>query len=670
MNSSAIDLRPAPLAGLSYGHLEALKWFAVACMLQEHFFRFVVGTLPQWSYAIGRMTFPLFGFALVLSIVYGAPWRRLLPRLLLWAVIAQLAQLLVRPFLPLSVLFTLAAGAAAIYVARDTRGLSRWGVVALVSLATVLCEFGGYGVLAMVAAFYGVKRRDGVLLFLAMCLVCASNGDLWAWAAVVWLGLVEWLDLQFPRVRHVFYRIYALQFPVLWLVGSLVGTAQAAGTCYQWAAPSYLTMPQVWVEAPPAAAQQRADFCTSGNTNCGASPVINCGPAPTQSTCVTTVQSLTPGTWPAFNVVYAVVGTNNTSGAVTNATTSSLSLLSRQNPEGCPECPPQGTEKVLGFSAANAPNGGQACVSGCGFDYGVSTLTISASGSGQLLVGRSTGKACGQTAVVEQQADNSDCMNVGGVGYVCADTGTNCGEVNGDRVCVSAIPPNGCVSYQSGGVACVSTAGAPPAPDNGTPGTPAPPSVQVSQNSTTINYFTSTTVNNSSAPPTTGPPQSGDPEGSGGGSGGSGGSGECVGGAEECGTGTASGGQLCDAPPTCSGDAIACLALDQQWRARCPTTPSDLELDAALGEGGEPADGNGDGRPDLVGETETELATSLDDGGWISNRCPADISIALGGLLPTVSIPVSNWCNWLSIIGNLVVVAAMLAALKIVGGAF
>jgi hypothetical protein len=110
------------------------------------------------------------------------------------------------------------------------------------------------------------------------------------------------------------------------------------------------------------------------------------------------------------------------------------------------------------------------------------------------------------TQVVTQQpidngVPNTSCQLLG-TATVCAQqaaTGTYCGTYNGDQVCIGTIPAGTCSVYSSGGVACTvagtGSPATPPAPNNGTAGTPATPDLTVSSNAsgttTTTTYYSS-----------------------------------------------------------------------------------------------------------------------------------------------------------------------------------
>lgn len=180
---------------------------------------------------------------------------------------------------------------------------------------------------------------------------------------------------------------------------------------------------------------------------------------------------------------------------------------------------------------------------------------------------------------------------------------------------------------------------------------------------------------------------------------------------------TASGGDSCDSPPSCSGGAIACMQVKIQWRIDCNTRKSanvtggtcgavpvcaGKSCDAleyaqllqqwkaacaleALASG---AGGGGDGVVELLtgpGSINSNAGggDSLDDGnpwsdegeehepdasgyGW-SRSCPSPPSLSLPGG-QSVQIDLTPLCNWVSLGGTLVLILAGLMSLRIVAG--
>jgi len=450
-------------------------------------------------------------------------------------------------------------------------------------------------------------------------------------------------------------------FVVLGLMSA--GASAQSQTCYQWrqsaSGAAYAT---TWRNSPQELAQA---YCAGLGY-----PQSTDGMAPGDirwQTCSANVTN-----FPAGNINR--VGVRRDFDGVTmdfNYPGTFAAWITQINPVGCPSCPPAGQSTFLvpSENALIGAGSGARCVKECLYSYTPSSLRIGA-GDSQLASITSQGRACAASAASpppQSGDEDDDCMQVPGIGLVCAES-DRCGSVNGDRVCPGQVPSGQCVGYASGGVACSSTAATPPAPDNGTPGTPAPPDVVISVNSSSTNYFNQTSVAGSQTPPSTSPPQGGGPQGGDGGTC----SGEDCGGGEE---GSVTGGEFCVAPPVCEGDAIQCAIVLQQWRNRCVEPLTTEELDGAYGLPGEVGDIDGDGAQEgraegLPGSADPaiNILSDFDSSGWLSGReCPAEYSVALdsafGGV---ISIPISDACFFFRIIGSIVLVVAWFEAAKIV----
>lgn len=291
----------------------------------------------------------------------------------------------------------------------------------------------------------------------------------------------------------------------------------------------------------------------------------------------------------------------------------------------------------------------------------------------------STGQVCTESPSIPGSGDNyppdsdGSCV-AGGLGVTCLGAGTpaGCGDVNGEIVCPETVPDGNCTFFGNGNLICSGDAGSPPAPDNGTPGQPAAPDQTWQTHDPTTNtsghvdIFGSGTVSGSSGPVTGG----GDPTGAGvpGDSDGDGvpdnfPSEEGEGEGEGEGYGTVSGGLDCDSPPeTDGGDPVQNALLYQQWRSRCPETPSEAAAIESAGLSGVPTDGSG------LLNTSVDLTSSLDSSGFgLVGQCPVDLSLNLGPF-GTVVVPVSEWCMLFQLLGNLIMIGAWYVALRMIVG--
>lgn len=172
-----------------------------------------------------------------------------------------------------------------------------------------------------------------------------------------------------------------------------------------------------------------------------------------------------------------------------------------------PECGDTAGDRIF---AKWPPGGGALCVDGCGFvrdgvgvQLGANPVMGHMSGTGQTCA---VGDVAPETGDVEEPAAEY-CRTVGGVELCTGSTGTGqCGYLNDEWVCLSNVPQVNCWTTPDGGRLCGEYAPTPPVPDTGTSGQPAPPDLQLTTEtqdgqSQTVNYYSSSTVNNSSRDP-------------------------------------------------------------------------------------------------------------------------------------------------------------------------
>lgn len=264
-----------------------------------------------------------------------------------------------------------------------------------------------------------------------------------------------------------------------------------------------------------------------------------------------------------------------------------------------------------------------------------------------------TGLECDAPPPPSAGPADSTAEKCAGSGYqleFCAgpQSGDNCGYVNDTYTCLPKAQPDKCFVGVDGSMLCAEGAKLPPRPDNGTPGTPANPDdqlVTVGDTTTTYNFYNSTTVAGSSRPT----PAGSNPDGTGvtpsqGGE------------DEEEGTGSATGGEGCSAPPSCSGDAILCASLKQQWLARCPAAVTDAEIGALLGPN------------DAIGSADTDLSAALSETRIVGSvgECPAAPSVTFP-VYGTIELPFITWmCAYAVRLSPFVMMMAYMSAVLII----
>lgn len=219
MNSRVADVLSAEVPLLRTAHIETIKWLAAVVMLVEHYFTYAIGHLPAEVYTVGRSVFPLFGLALGFGIAQLSTKDQsvIAARILVWSVVAFVAGLGVREALPYNVLGTLGLGLAGFVSLRQG---NLWGML-LAILLSVPMEFGPAGVICVVAmCFAGGSYNSWLqiaLVLAGIAVLAVPNGCHAAFLAIPVLIFVRSLNVELPRIGRVFYWIYALQWPALWM---------------------------------------------------------------------------------------------------------------------------------------------------------------------------------------------------------------------------------------------------------------------------------------------------------------------------------------------------------------------------------------------------------------------------------------------------------------------
>jgi hypothetical protein len=199
-------------------------------MLAEHWMRYVVGELPDWAYAVGRIAFPLFVFALALGA--SRLRREKLPaivfRMLGWAIAAQATLLFVdAPDRQANILFTFALSLTAVWLVESAWPLFLQAVaLAGIGVAALWCEFGVVGAAFVVVTVKVARAGDApVAAWLAVGFMLAAlalpNHNHFALLAAPLAWTIGRSGIRIPRVRHAFYWIYTLQFPLFAVMRAL-----------------------------------------------------------------------------------------------------------------------------------------------------------------------------------------------------------------------------------------------------------------------------------------------------------------------------------------------------------------------------------------------------------------------------------------------------------------
>jgi len=147
---------------------ESLKWLAIATMTIDHVGVVLYPENIVFRY-IGRLSFPLIAYLLILGLESTRNVKNYFIRLLLFALISQVPFYLSRGVLPweyLNIFFTLSLGVLFIYFFERNNYLF---FLPLVASAVLPLDFDGYGV-ATIGCFYALRKnkRIGIILFILL----------------------------------------------------------------------------------------------------------------------------------------------------------------------------------------------------------------------------------------------------------------------------------------------------------------------------------------------------------------------------------------------------------------------------------------------------------------------------------------------------------------------
>lgn len=130
---------------------------------------------------------------------------------------------------------------------------------------------------------------------------------------------------------------------------------------------------------------------------------------------------------------------------------------------------------------------------------------------------------------------------------------------------------------------------------------------------------------------------------------------------DDSGEGQASGGQSCNSPPICSGDAPTCMVVNQTWLDRCKADWYDLDGDhkpdwvgdandlpqIPMISGDDPIGGNGKVTSDQVVSFDAVSVDSISEESWAGNTCPQLPNLTLFGEEITYGDQ-ALFCDWLA----------------------
>lgn len=189
-----------------------VKLAALVLMLFDHADQALWGGALGFHDSLGRAVFPLFALTLGRSAMLGEPLhlvRVVVPRIVLFGLLAMPAYVALFGWWPLNVMFSLALGLGIVAVWR--LGYRALPLAAFV-LGGAFVDYQWFGLACIALSALALSRPRlpvAVLLSLMAVLLVPINGSLWALAAVPLFAVAAALDpVEGPRMKWLFYGLY------------------------------------------------------------------------------------------------------------------------------------------------------------------------------------------------------------------------------------------------------------------------------------------------------------------------------------------------------------------------------------------------------------------------------------------------------------------------------
>lgn len=212
---------------IEFGTLEALKWLALGSMTIDHVNRHLLGDAYPVMMQVGRLAMPM--FCLILAYNLARPEARasgaavrVLQRIIIFAVPSTLPYMELNfasiGWLPLNIMFTLAAGTAFVILVERPTILRQIAAITLFGIAGGLVDYGWAGIGIFVCSWYLFRSPN---LFWAAAMVSfmllsgIQQGTQWGMVAVPVFFLGFYIRINMPRWRNALYYYYPIHLAVI-----------------------------------------------------------------------------------------------------------------------------------------------------------------------------------------------------------------------------------------------------------------------------------------------------------------------------------------------------------------------------------------------------------------------------------------------------------------------
>jgi hypothetical protein len=200
-------------------------------MLVDHLYFFLHIERLQYFYALGRLTMPLFAFALGYGLAIQKDTDSKLPtikRLLVFGLIASIPYIglgsVMSGWWPLNIMFTFLISTLIISILTSSIKLRFLIALALFIICGAFVEYCWAGI-GLTLSFWFFIRRPNWLSFLlilgSVIMLNNFNGSYWATLALPIIYIASKVNFPLPRIKHLFYYLYPIQFGLIWFARNI-----------------------------------------------------------------------------------------------------------------------------------------------------------------------------------------------------------------------------------------------------------------------------------------------------------------------------------------------------------------------------------------------------------------------------------------------------------------
>ena len=200
-------------------------------MLLDHLYYFLHIEELNYLYPLGRLTMPLFAFAFAYGLATQKDTQPKLPilkRLLVFGLISSMPYVGLRVVMsgwwPLNIMFTLLLSTLIISILTSSIKSRLLISITLFIIGGAFVEYCWAGVALTLSFWWFVRRPNSLsilLIFVSMILLNNFNNSYWSTLALPVIYIASKINFPLPRIKHLFYYLYPIQFGLIWFARNM-----------------------------------------------------------------------------------------------------------------------------------------------------------------------------------------------------------------------------------------------------------------------------------------------------------------------------------------------------------------------------------------------------------------------------------------------------------------